>query len=100
MCESHPGKPWDGNYACGCGEAGIPCPKCNHSTGRHDPPRDPAGFTPLSGSPCFKSVTKRGPVIVYLREIDPDTDNACWVVCAECDSGAVAFTNVIPGKKE
>lgn len=31
-------------------------------------------------------------VIVYLREIDADTDNACWVVCAKGDPGAVAFT--------
>jgi len=31
-------------------------------------------------------------VIVYLREIDPKTDAACWVVCAKGDPGAVAFT--------
>ena len=29
--------------------------------------------------------------IVYLREIDAGTDNACWVVCAKGDPGAVEF---------
>lgn len=30
--------------------------------------------------------------IVYLREIDAGTDNACWVICNKIDPGAVAFT--------
>lgn len=29
--------------------------------------------------------------VVYLREIDAGTDNACWVVCAKGDPSAVAF---------
>lgn len=29
--------------------------------------------------------------IIWLREIDAETDNACWVVCANGDPGAVAF---------
>lgn len=29
--------------------------------------------------------------IVYLREIDTGTDNACWVVCNRVDSEAIAF---------
>lgn len=29
--------------------------------------------------------------IVWLREVDADTDNACWLVCAKGDPGAVAF---------
>lgn len=29
--------------------------------------------------------------IVYLREVDGGTDNACWVVCAKGDMGAWAF---------
>lgn len=33
---------------------------------------------------------KDGPV-VYLREIDAGTDNACWVVCAKGDPSAVKF---------
>lgn len=28
---------------------------------------------------------------VWLREIDAGTDNACWVVCAKGDPGAVEF---------
>jgi hypothetical protein len=28
---------------------------------------------------------------VYLREVDAGTDNACWVVCAKGDPGAVEF---------
>ena len=34
------------------------------------------------------------PVKVWLREIDPGTDNACWVVCAKGDPGAVEFMPV------
>lgn len=30
VCENHPDKPWLGEYACGCGDAGEPCPICNH----------------------------------------------------------------------
>jgi hypothetical protein len=29
VCESHPERPWKGEYACGCGSAGTPCPSCN-----------------------------------------------------------------------
>ena len=29
--------------------------------------------------------------MIYLREIDSDTDNACWQVCAKGDPGAVPF---------
>lgn len=29
--------------------------------------------------------------IIWLREIDAETDNSCWVVCANGDPGAVAF---------
>lgn len=28
---------------------------------------------------------------IYLRCIDPGTDNECWVVCAKGDPGAIAF---------
>ena len=28
MCENYPAKPWDGPSACGCGDAGMPCPAC------------------------------------------------------------------------
>lgn len=30
-------------------------------------------------------------VVVYLREVDAGTNNACWVVCSKGDPGAVAF---------
>jgi hypothetical protein len=33
-------------------------------------------------------VTPMHPV-AYLREIDPGTPNACWVVCAKGDPGAI-----------
>lgn len=36
--------------------------------------------------------TRRAQPVVYLREVDAGTDNACWVVCAGGDPGAVAFT--------
>jgi hypothetical protein len=29
--------------------------------------------------------------IVYLREVDAGTDNACWIVCNKVDEGAVPF---------
>jgi hypothetical protein len=35
--------PWDGEHACGCGGAGMPCPSCNISN-PNNPPRLPAGF--------------------------------------------------------
>lgn len=28
---------------------------------------------------------------IYLRCVDPGTDNECWVVCAKGDHGAVPF---------
>lgn len=28
---------------------------------------------------------------VFLRCVDPGTDNECWVVCAKGDPGAVSF---------
>lgn len=28
---------------------------------------------------------------VWLREVDAGADNACWIVCARHDAGAVAF---------
>jgi hypothetical protein len=43
VCEDHPSMPWLGEYACGCGGAGEPCPVCNH----HDEdtlPELPEGF--------------------------------------------------------
>jgi len=30
-----------------------------------------------------------GNPIAYLREVDGGTDNACWVVCAASDPGAI-----------
>ena len=42
VCENHPERPWEGEHACGCGGAGMPCPICNATAG--EPPRPPAGF--------------------------------------------------------
>jgi len=44
VCEDHPDKPWDGEDACGCGAAGMPCPVCNPADADH-PPKPPAGMT-------------------------------------------------------
>jgi hypothetical protein len=33
-----------------------------------------------------------GEVLAYLREVNAGTDNACWVICAKGDPGAVAVT--------
>lgn len=43
VCEEHPGRPWAGPRACGCGAAGIPCPLCNVSEDG-EAPRMPDGF--------------------------------------------------------
>jgi len=29
---------------------------------------------------------------VYLKLVDPGTDNECWIICAKGDPGAVLFT--------
>jgi hypothetical protein len=39
VCENHPGKPWDGDQACGCGAAGMPCVRCNPSDRGRRPAR-------------------------------------------------------------
>jgi hypothetical protein len=31
VCENHPVRPWEGQHACRCGGAGMPCPSCNPS---------------------------------------------------------------------
>jgi len=43
VCEAHDNRPWDGEYACDCGAAGMPCPSCNPSD-KDQPPRPPRGF--------------------------------------------------------
>ena len=43
VCENHPRRPWEGQYACDCGGAGMPCPNCNIP--QEDSPRAPEGFT-------------------------------------------------------
>jgi hypothetical protein len=42
VCEEHPERPWGGKYACICGGAGAPCPRCNVT--ENEPPRMPEGF--------------------------------------------------------
>jgi hypothetical protein len=49
VCEAHPEKAFDvdGKIGCKCGlGAGDPCPDCNVSLGKDDPPRLPPGFNP------------------------------------------------------
>jgi hypothetical protein len=43
VCENHPECPWEGEHACGCGGAGMPCPICNPSD-KLTPPKMPPGF--------------------------------------------------------
>jgi len=43
VCESHPERPWEGEHACTCGGAGMPCPNCNPADER-TAPRPPEGF--------------------------------------------------------
>jgi len=43
VCETHPDKPWEGEHACRCDGAGMPCPKCNVPE-KNEPPRPPAGL--------------------------------------------------------
>src|SRR5258705_12066602 len=43
VCENHPDKPWEGEHACPCGGAGMPCRHCNMRGGDEDP-RPPEGF--------------------------------------------------------
>jgi hypothetical protein len=43
VCESHPNRPWQGEHACDCGGAGMPCPWCNRASDG-EAPRMPEGF--------------------------------------------------------
>jgi hypothetical protein len=42
VCENHPSKPFDGERACTCGGAGMPCPNCNPAE-EGTVPRQPKG---------------------------------------------------------
>src|ERR1700754_1750126 len=33
VCENHPERSWEGEHACTCGGAGMPCPRCNEPKG-------------------------------------------------------------------
>jgi hypothetical protein len=47
VCEAHPDAPWNAKLPGGCQcNAGEPCPDCNFSLGRDDPPRMPPSFEP------------------------------------------------------
>ena len=43
VCEEHPGLPWAGAQACGCGAAGMPCSACDVPE-NGEAPRMPGGF--------------------------------------------------------
>jgi hypothetical protein len=43
VCETHPGKPWSGPKACGCGAPGMACSLCNVPDDG-GAPRMPDGF--------------------------------------------------------
>jgi hypothetical protein len=44
VCEAHPDRPHEGEHACSCGAAGMPCQVCNPCGGIDQPPRLPPGF--------------------------------------------------------
>lgn len=52
-----------------------------------------AVFDDHSRLPFHRPVSGVAPqgLVVYLREVDATTPNACWVVCCKGDPGAVAF---------
>lgn len=50
VCENHNDRPWDGDNACNCGGAGMPCPKCNVST-LGEVPKELAGSTTICSIP-------------------------------------------------
>jgi hypothetical protein len=49
VCENHLSRPWEGEHACPCGGAGMPCPYCNMSD-ELSPPLLPEGFDVDVGS--------------------------------------------------
>ena len=62
------------------------CPKC----GRRKMPKNK--------KTCKRVCRRCGPlgkVLVYLREIDAGTDNACLVICAKSDFGAIPVIKAI-----
>lgn len=44
VCENHPEQPWEGDRACSCGGAGMPCKICNPYD-EDNPPKELAGST-------------------------------------------------------
>jgi hypothetical protein len=44
VCENHPEKPWEGERACTCGGAGMPCPACNRPAETGEFLKLPRGF--------------------------------------------------------
>lgn len=48
VCEAHPTRPWTGTHGCGCGAAGMPCPRCSPQLAWDKPP---------DVSKVFRSVT-------------------------------------------
>jgi hypothetical protein len=48
VCESHPERPWEGEHACTCGGAGMPCPKLQ-PCGRADGTEAARGFQDAGG---------------------------------------------------
>jgi hypothetical protein len=38
VCETHPTRAWSGTRCCGCGAAGIPCPRCSSELAWDKPP--------------------------------------------------------------
>jgi hypothetical protein len=59
VCENHPEEPWDGDHACGCGAAGMPCVRCNPSDLDNPPGRRPVRVS--------NSTKKAGAIRLALR---------------------------------
>jgi hypothetical protein len=48
VCEIHKYMAWEGDYGCGCGAPGMPCPLCNASD-QINLPKMPPGFIVENG---------------------------------------------------
>jgi hypothetical protein len=69
VCEAHPERPWEGETACGCGEAGAPCPICNDAA----PPKMPPGFIEDDGKRPRPGRQLTGPYFANTTRITKTT---------------------------
>jgi hypothetical protein len=71
-CERYPERPWDGDHACGCGAAGVPCVRFNPSD-RDNPPRPPAGMR-IEFDKHAGATNARRAASTRVREVEQQTN--------------------------